>query len=116
MDGFQSLDPVSAKIYNQIMDRQLEYNKRFIMRCYTDRELLETYEALRNAYMVEQSISKSSMREIYRPPHPIVARFIDWEMNKKYGEGWKWDKKTFRMVCKTEELIEPWLVVPRRKI
>lgn len=116
MKGFDKYDPQTASILNQIMDKHAEYHRQFIYRCYTDRDLLTNYRGLREAYQIEDWKSDSAMRELYRPPHKIIERFIDHEMRKKHGPKWMQDKQTFRKVCKTEPLIEPWLVVPRKKI
>lgn len=115
-DGFHNFDPQTAKILNKLMDDDAEKQKMFIMRCYTDQELLRNYEALRNAYQLEDFKSKSAMREIVRYPHPIIQKFINHEMTKKYGPAWTKDKATFRKACVLEPLIEPWLVVPKKKI
>lgn len=114
--GFSSFDPQTAKLYNFIMDKNLDLMRQVVARCYSDFQLLGDYEALRNAYAVEDWKNKSNSREMYRPPHPIVHRFIDAEMTKKYGVAWKQDKNIFRKVCKTEDLIKPWLLVPWNKI
>lgn len=116
-DGFSSFDPEIAKTLNNLMDVNAKYQKEFIWRCYTDQDLISNYEGLRNSYRIEDTrINSAAMREIFRPPHPIILKFIDHEVSKKYGPGWRKDKETFRKACKTEPLIEPWLVVPKNKI
>ncbi len=115
--GFKSFDPSIAKSLNFIMDKNLKYMTEFVWRCYSDVDLLRNYEGLRKAYSVEDNKkSKSAAREVLRPPHPIVYSFIDAEMTKKYGPLWAQDKQTFIKACKKEELLHPWLVVPRNKI
>lgn len=116
MKGFQKYSDDTAEMLNSIMDRHAEYHRQFIYRCYTDQELLSNYRALREAYQIEDWKSGAAMRELYRPPHSIIHRFIDYEMTKKHGPDWMKDKKTFRKVCKKEPLIEPWLIVPKNKI
>lgn len=114
--GFAQYDPKIAQSFNSIVDRHAEYHRRLIWSFYTNRDVLENYEALRQAYQIEDWKSGSAMRELYRPPHRAVHRFIDHEMTKKYGSDWIKDKATFRKVCKKEELIRPWLIVPVDKI
>lgn len=114
-EGFADHGSMSKSL-NFLMDKNLHIMTQVVRRCYSDVSLMRDYRGLREAYRHEDIKNKAGMREIYKPPHPYVHRFIDAEMSKKYGEAWKQDKQTFRKVCKKEPLIEPWLVVPRDKI
>lgn len=114
--GFNNMDERTAKSLNFIMDKNLKYMTEFVKRCYSDPTLIGNYNAIRSIYSHDDWKNKSGARELYRPPHPIVHRFIDAEMTKKHGKEWKQDKNTFRKVCKTEPLIQPWLVIPPDKI
>lgn len=114
--GFQNLDPKTAKMMNFIMDKNLALMTKVVMRVYADADLQRDYKALRDVYDIDDWKGKSSQREIIRYPHPYVAKFIDAEMTKKYGPLWSQDKSEFRRICKKENLIRPWLIVPPDKI
>jgi len=114
-EGFKDQGSISKSL-NFLMDKNLQMMTKVVQRCYSDVELMRDYQGLREAYRHNDIKNKAGMREIYKPPHPFVHRFIDAEMSKKYGEDWMQDKAKFRKVCKKDPLIEPWLVVPRNKI
>lgn len=114
--GFKNYDPATSKVLNFLMDKKLLEMTEFIKRIYTNRVIIGNYEAIRKLYSHDDMRSKSGMREIYRPPHEYVHRFIDAEMTKKYGTEWNKDVQLFREICRKEDLIAPWLVVPRNKI
>lgn len=115
-DGFDNIKEEDRKFYNFLMDKNLVTMTNTVKRCYADQELMRDYQALRSIYSHDDWKNKSNAREVYRPPHPFVHRFIDAEMTKKYGPHWMKDKDTFRKVCKKEDLIKPWLLVPWNKL
>lgn len=94
-----------------MVDKIDERTKQYLLRCYSDPELLGIYQAMREQDKIDRKMSKSKLqRKIISFPNQIVYRFLDDLFTPKYGHDWLEDTKKLKKIMINEDLIKPWIV------
>ena len=94
-----------------LSSRLIDRYQKILEFTYFDPELRDIYEALRNASEFKFMGDAKTIRSIVKFPNEYVYQFLNDIFSKQYGPEWLTDKQTFLKICKTEDLIKPWITV-----
>jgi hypothetical protein len=85
--------------------------RAFIIACYEDQDLKSIYNGYREKNTLNDK--KSDQRQILKIPNQIILRFLHDVLSPKYGVDWLNDRNTLLKICRTEDIIKPWITVKK---
>lgn len=96
---------------NLMVNKIDERTKKYLLRCYSDPELLGIYQAMREQDKIDRRMRKAAtQRKVVSFPNQIVYNFLDDLFRHKYGDNWLLDTPTLMKIMRNEDLIKPWII------
>lgn len=92
-------------------DKISENYRRLIIACYEDENLRSIYNGYRDKNTLNDK--KSEQRQILKIPNQLILKFLHDVLSPKYGDNWLEDRQTLFKICRSEDIIKPWVVVKK---
>jgi hypothetical protein len=89
-----------------MLDKFNEKERKIVRDTYKDRDLLKTYEKIRNSGYFQKGVGKAHRRKLLEFPNKETWRFVDAVLSGMYGDDWLHNNKALK-----HELVRPFWVV-----